>query len=315
MLPKFLPSTKMKKILIPREAAAMGSPSRYHARAIGISCDGSVSVHGIVVDVIDGRGLKASQPIVLRETEARPEFREGDAPSDETTYGLKGLDNDLRASDPHLEDPGAQFTPHIGAFSLGGYRPLTAAPFLVSEAPMPRTYTRAYCQRQMDRAIRKPYAREAPGSLYVVARVRRVDLEAFCNDAMTTPGFRARLMLKLGMMKAGRLQKRMREYHVCDGSENVHIWMGHWTVPLRYLYERLMHLSMFWDGAERTHGQCVCGVHHREFVSFSSLAGLTRLDALMTSISTFFEHQVQIDWFPRPKTPNEALMYDLVRKS
>ncbi|KAJ7616027.1 hypothetical protein FB45DRAFT_873311 [Roridomyces roridus] len=41
--------------------------------------------------------------------------------------------------------------------------------------------------------------------------------------------------------------------------------------------ERLMHLSMFWDGAERTHGQCV-----------------------------------QIDWFPRPKTPNEALMYDLV---
>ncbi|KAJ7610358.1 hypothetical protein FB45DRAFT_1037931 [Roridomyces roridus] len=194
---------------------------------------------------------------------------------------------------------------------------------------MSGSYTQDYCLNAMhaclvERAV-TPYVREGRGSLYVVVRVHRADLRAFFHDnVMLEADFLKTLDIKLG--HTNRLETRIEEYGRCDGVEYVHIWIGHFEVSLRRVplffeadapiycgfTERLMHLSLFWDGAERKRGKCDCGVNHQEFVSFRSLAGLTRVKALMKNIAG---DQVSMEPLDPPQPPDERCVYDLVHKS
>ncbi|KAJ7321340.1 hypothetical protein DFH08DRAFT_818707 [Mycena albidolilacea] len=125
----------------------------------------------------------------------------------------------------------------------------------------------------------RPYAKEGPGWCYNVACAADVNIAQHAAGILTDDAFLARMKWKVG--HTNDWQRRQQEYRVCDVGKT-HIWICGWEVSRQYYCERLAQLEELCDSGERATINCVCGVSHREYFSFTTVGGFTEFSALMT---------------------------------
>ncbi|KAJ7870038.1 hypothetical protein B0H13DRAFT_2340557 [Mycena leptocephala] len=155
-----------------------------------------------------------------------------------------------------------------------------------------------------------PYANEGWGSCYAVACVDDADIVLYRAGTITAADLKARIKWKVG--HTNDPERRQREYEKCNVGQT-HIWICRWEASRRYYCERFVHLQQLCDGGERIFRGCVCGVRHREYVTFSSVGGFAQFRALVVGI-LFLMNEPITPVFYQP-SPSTADIYNLITQS
>ncbi|KAJ7785616.1 hypothetical protein B0H14DRAFT_3506683 [Mycena olivaceomarginata] len=151
-----------------------------------------------------------------------------------------------------------------------------------------------------------PYAKEGPGWCYNVAYAADVDIAQHAAGTLTNDTFLARMKWKVG--HTNDWQRRQREYRGCDVGKT-HIWICGWENAPTQLEELC-------DGGECATINCVCGVSHRKYFSFTTVGGFAEFSALMTRVITYMNEQPTCSFFDPPSTSTSARnIYNLILRS
>jgi hypothetical protein len=173
-----------------------------------------------------------------------------------------------------------------------------------------------------------PYVKEGSGSCYNVACVDNTDIALYRAGGIMRADLLVRLTWKVG--HSNDHEQRQWEYEKCDVGQT-HIWVCRWEVDWHYscgesaklfftclklkwcLSERLTQLQLLCDGGERFYKLCVCGVRHREYVTFPSIGGFAQFCLLTIGVLLFMNEPLNL--FLYPCSPDTGDIYDLIIQS
>ncbi|KAJ7626399.1 hypothetical protein DFH06DRAFT_1142116 [Mycena polygramma] len=135
------------------------------------------------------------------------------------------------------------------------------------------------------------YADEDEGHLYFNLRARKRDIRRLRARKLSVAAFKRKLSVNAKIGHTKNITRRRCQYRRCDEGDHddsvTHIWAFTYKVPKRYLAERLVHEEMERMGAHKRIIECPstrCNVHHREFVTFASVGGLSGLNGLVKRV-------------------------------